>query len=67
MNLSIILQVVMAIPKIVSMVASVVKTVKDIQVKAKESTLAEAVLKAQSAQSKAEAELANQDITRNLP
>jgi hypothetical protein len=67
MNLSIILQVVMAIPKIVSMVASVVKAVKEMQAKIKESALADAVLKAQSAKTKAEAEIANKEITTNIP
>lgn len=62
-----IVQVLMALPKMISMIASVVKAVKEMQAKMKEGALAEAVLKAQSAQTKEEAKVANEEITKSIP
>lgn len=67
MNLSIIIQVIVAIPKIVSMIGSVIKTIKELQLKAQEEQLASAVLRAKQSQTKTEAEIAARDISKHIP
>jgi hypothetical protein len=62
-----ILQVFIALPKVFSMIASLVKAVKEAELKMKESALASAALKAQAAQTKQEAEIVNKEITSNIP
>jgi hypothetical protein len=67
MNLALILQAIIALPKIISVISSFIKAIQVAQEHAKESHLAEAILEAEKAKTKEEVKKANEAITGNLP
>jgi hypothetical protein len=67
MSLGLILQVIVALPKIFSVIGSLIKEIELAKDRLRASNEAKAIDQAKIAQSKEEAQKANEAITRSLP
>jgi hypothetical protein len=67
MSFSLIFQVILAIPKIWSLISGLVKSLEKAKLNAKQAALAQGVLDAQAAKTKEEMQKSNEESTRGLP
>jgi hypothetical protein len=67
MSIGTIIQVILAIPKIIGMILSLIKQIELMKEKSKQSDLNSAIAASKAATSKEEMKKANEETTRNLP
>jgi len=67
MSLSLILQVIVALPKIFSVIGSLIKEIELAKERSRASNEAKAIEQAKIAKTKEEAQIANKEITTNIP